>query len=58
MGIEGTYVWREGRRGLILTAGNENDVNEEDSKGGGILLKRSVYLIALCTHEHDTNNQV
>lgn len=36
MGIEGTCAWREGRRELILTAGNENDANEEDNKGEGI----------------------
>lgn len=58
MGIEGTCAWREGRRELILTAGNENDANEEDNKGEGIWLQRSVYLMALWTHEHDTNNQV
>lgn len=36
MGIEGTCAWREGRTELILTAGNENDANEEDNKGEGI----------------------
>lgn len=49
----GGGVW-----GLVLTAGNENDVNEENTKDGDILFQTSIYLLPLCTHEQDTTNQV